>query len=767
MFYPQSASSKHDPASSGPTGPSGSGPNDPLSRWGRHPFGPGVPLASPGYQGGLLGASLTGSSGTSGFGANGGSGAFANAGHLGHGHAGGVSQHHQHAQHPHHLHQQLAHHGPHHPSFGSSAGGGGGGQNGLVFAGGGGMVYGGGVGGGMGGVGGGMGGFMGAGASPPREREVPMTPHWQHQLLKAEVSRQASMPHSRARNAAVTSRLTKNAASSAVTIADPNRAVSASTNGHRKTTSSPPSDATPGFSHADPMNPEKPPVSTVDDEYAPWSGIDMGGIKLRALSPALFCYTHLTHLYVNHNALTSLPPAIGNLRQLQLLDATDNQLTAIPPEVGLLCKLKELLLFDNNITTIPGELGTLYNLETLGIDGNPLEERFRKLLAEEGTSALVAHLRDNYTGGPAPPERQWIEVEPDLAADDTESFTVLTYNILCHSFAPSSSYGYTPAWALDWQYRKQTILTEITTASADVVCLQEIASEQFADFFQPQLKAAGYEGSHYSRTRARTMAQDDAKMVDGCATFWKADKFRLVETQVIEFNQVALQRSELRTDDMFNRVLSRDNIGTTCALEFRRSGARVMVANAHIYWDHKYRDVKLVQIGMFMEKLEEIVASFAAFPPPPPSGEPGVPPPPMYSRFDKGRDIPLILCVDLNSLASSAVYEYISSGELAGTHADFMTHRYGPYTDRGLKHGLGLRSACASFGEMRMTNFTPTFDEAIDYIFYSPRSLKVTSVLGDVERNYLDRVVGFPNAHFPSDHIPVFAQFRVRPTAER
>ena len=193
----------------------------------------------------------------------------------------------------------------------------------------------------------------------------------------------------------------------------------------------------------------------------------------------------------------------------------------------MLCKLKELLLFDNQLTTLPPELGTLYNLETLGIDGNPLEERMRKVLTEEGTTALIAQLRDSCPVGNAPPERQWIEIDPDVTSPSSgkqESFTVLSYNILCAQFAPGTTYKYTPSWALDWSYRKQTILQEIINASADVVCMQELDGQQYAEYFHPQLKQHGYEGSHYSRSRARTMSEVEAKMVDGCATFWKEDR---------------------------------------------------------------------------------------------------------------------------------------------------------------------------------------------------------------------------------------------------
>jgi CCR4-NOT transcription complex subunit 6 len=227
---------------------------------------------------------------------------------------------------------------------------------------------------------------------------------------------------------------------------------------------------------------------------------------------------------------------------------------------------------------------------------------------------------------------------------------------------------------------------------------------------------------------------------------------RLVETDVVEFNQIAMSKLEIRTEDMFNRVMSRDNIGVVAKLEFRASGAKVLVANSHIYWDHRYRDVKLVQIGMLMEQLEKAAKGFSRYPANLDfDGEYNNGKPATYDLSKDGRDVPFVLCVDLNSLSGSAVYDYLSTGEIAPDHEDFMDHAYGTYTKEGLRHDLGLKSACASFGEMKMTNFTPTFEATIDYIFYSPKSLKVSSVLGDVDRDYLDKVVGFPNAHFPSE----------------
>lgn len=342
-----------------------------------------------------------------------------------------------------------------------------------------------------------------------------------------------------------------NKPSGVIIISDPNRStstngiangfqkkntsttLSVTLNAYERAISPPPSDggSVPGIPSIDRATPAVAPVPADEDDKPnePWGGLDLGGIKLRRLSPALFAFNHITSLYINHNALTSLPPAISNLRQLTILDATGNELSDIPIELGVLYKLKELLLFDNHLTNLPYEIGTLFNLETLGIEGNPMDEVLRRLLAEKGTTALIQYLRDEAPDGvyPKPPEREWVEVDPDLnseASGKQEGVTVLTYNILCQTFAPGLSYSFTPQWALAWDYRKESILAQLSTAQADVVCLQEIDVEQYQDYFLPALQNLGYEGAHYPRTRARTMGVKEKMTVDGCATFWKADK---------------------------------------------------------------------------------------------------------------------------------------------------------------------------------------------------------------------------------------------------
>lgn len=299
--------------------------------------------------------------------------------------------------------------------------------------------------------------------------------------------------------------------------------------------------SSPGMKSAHPTSMSTPATATNEPEPELCIGLDLGGIKLRTLSPSLFAFSHVTALYINHNQLTTLSPAISHMRALTHLDVTGNLLTSIPPELGLLSHLKELLLFDNQLQDLPLELGTLHQLEFLGIEGNPLSDSIRHAMAERGTQGLIAYFRDNCPAPPPPPPRKWeviqevdgvenvdnaaaVDSAVDAVDSEKDTFSILCFNILCERYATHSMYGYTPQWALNWDHRKDEILKQIVESGAHIVCLQEVDDEQYHDFFLPALEARGYDGAFNPKTRARTMNTDERKRVDGCATFWKTSK---------------------------------------------------------------------------------------------------------------------------------------------------------------------------------------------------------------------------------------------------
>ncbi|KAL8939334.1 MAG: hypothetical protein Q9211_002788 [Gyalolechia sp. 1 TL-2023] len=577
--------------------------------------------------------------------------------------------------------------------------------------------------------------------------------HWQQQLqLVAEARAVSSTPHHHCRKEGV-SRVSKG-----------------------------PVEASPEHSPRIADDEERNRAST-DEEIRrqDWDAMDLSGQGLRALSPSLFRdYMFLGKLYIDNNRLTRLHPALGHLRSLTHLDASNNQLREIPEEIGMLVNLKALLLFDNNIHSLPNEIGYLHKLEMLGIEGNPLDEDLKDEIIRRGSRALVTHLRENMEAGDAPNERDWHILDETCTAD---TLSVLSYNILCDKYATSSQYGYTPSEVLAWNYRKDIILDEVKGHNADIVCLQEVDQERYNEFFRRELAHQDYRGVFSPKTRAKTMADKEAKFVDGCATFYKSQKYILLDKHVIDFANTAINRPDMKGEhDTFNRVMPRDHIAVVTFFENRATGSRLIVVNVHIYWDPAFKDVKLVQVAIMMEQVSRLADRWAKHPPCADKaafrhaefdGElnlgaaeesPGELAP--SQEYTSGTQIPLLICGDFNSAVGTGVYDLITQGHVSGDHADLANHSYGNFTRDGMAHPFALKSAYSGTDELSFTNYTPTFSGVIDYIWYSTNALQVRGVLGDVDLDYLSRVPGFPNHHFPSDHLVLKAEFSVKSRKE-
>lgn len=477
----------------------------------------------------------------------------------------------------------------------------------------------------------------------------------------------------------------------------------------------------------------------VEDARSEVLGLDMSNSRIRVLTPAVCRFTFLTELRLGGNMLSRLPAGISALRSLCFLDLSNNQLAELPAELGWLSCLRELLLFNNMLADLPAEVGYLYQLENLGIDGNPLNESLLQIAHAQGPLALVPFLRDHMVAVAPPGDRMWHALDVP-GAEARPSLTVMCYNVLCEKYATPQMFGYVPSWFLNWEYRKQVITHEILSYDADVVCLQEVEASQFDAYFKPQLRMrGGYDGFFYAKSRAKTMSDWDRTFVDGCALFFKADRFRLEDKAVLEFNQLALGRPALRKHkDVYNRVMTRDNIAVVARLRHAASGCDVIVANAHIHWDPAFRDVKLVQTVLLAEELEKMAL--------------------VHPRAA------LVVCGDFNSLPGSGVLSFLEGGAVPADHDDWQGHVYEPYTSEGAHHALGLRSAYAAAPEpLSFTSFTSMFLGVIDYVFYRPGPLAVSGVLGSIPADYVKQLVGLPSQALPSDHVSLLVEFRVEP----
>lgn len=206
------------------------------------------------------------------------------------------------------------------------------------------------------------------------------------------------------------------------------------------------------------------------------------------------------------------------------------------------------------------------------------------------------------------------------------TFSLLSYNVLAQGLLEDNRYLYRnvrPKF-LDWRYRKDNLLYELLYLGGDILCLQEVERIHYEDFFQPNLGQCGYAGVYKQRTGIKS---------DGCAIFFKTNKFNLVM-----FKAVSFRKSNIS-------LLDRDNVGVIVLLQsVQEPKVNVCVATTHLLFNPRRGDIKIAQLGLFLAEIDKI----------------------SHSKTEKGdyEQCPVILCGDMNSVPGSPLSKFIQNGEM-------------------------------------------------------------------------------------------------------
>ncbi|KAL8162284.1 hypothetical protein V2J09_013773 [Rumex salicifolius] len=407
--------------------------------------------------------------------------------------------------------------------------------------------------------------------------------------------------------------------------------------------------------------------------------------------------------------------------------------------------------------------------------GNPL--KFECVVVDVNTKLPVGHPSTLTTScvipAPTPIPRRLISVsgvdtKGRLDLSSNGNFTVLSYNTLADAYATSEAYSYCPPWALSWPYRRQNLLREIVGYRADIICLQEVQCDHFEEFFSPELDKHGYQALYKRKT------SEVSQTLDGCATFFRRDRFSHVKKYEVEFNKAAQSLTEAvvpvtQKKSALSRLV-KDNVALIAVLEAKFSyqgadnlGKRQLlcVANTHVNVSQDLKDVKLWQVHTLLKGLEKIAAS---------------------------ADIPMLVCGDFNSTPGSASHTLLALGKVESLHHDLTVDPLGilrPHSK--LSHQLPLVSAYSSFVrgmgppyiEQQRRRIDPTTNEPLftyctrdfigtyDYIFYTADSLTVESLLELLDEDCLRKDTALPSPEWSSDHIALLAEFRCKPRSRR
>lgn len=375
---------------------------------------------------------------------------------------------------------------------------------------------------------------------------------------------------------------------------------------------------------------------------------------------------------------------------------------------------------------------------------------------------------------PTPPIRNLVQLVPPTGPHGSVNgsfnagrFTVLTYNLLADLYAKADFNSTCPAWSLHWHYRKRNLLREIVSYKADILCLQEVQSDAYIDFWAPELQRAGYVAIYKKKTTE--VYSDNKYTIDGCATFFRRERFSLVKKYEVEFNKAALSLA----DQMNNQTqkknalarLLKDNVALIAVLEALEpfpdtaSSKRTLicVANTHIHANPELNDVKLWQVHTLLKGLEKIAAS---------------------------ADIPMLVAGDFNSTPGSMAHSLLVKGKVE--NPETCNDPLNLIKDQKITHSLPLSSAYAAmanaspahdhrlikqrarldsrYHEPLFTNVTKDFRGTLDYILYTNTSLQPTAVLelplleGEVLSKPDEQL---PNAQYSSDHLALLAEFQL------
>ncbi|XP_028793872.1 carbon catabolite repressor protein 4 homolog 3 [Neltuma alba] len=357
---------------------------------------------------------------------------------------------------------------------------------------------------------------------------------------------------------------------------------------------------------------------------------------------------------------------------------------------------------------------------------------------------------------PAPEiERHWVEADHEALAS-TERFTVVSYNVLAdrNAYEHRDLYSNVPSQYLKWNHRKRVICKELFALDPDIICLQEV--DRYWEISNTLVKA-GYIGSYKRRT---------GDTIDGCALFWKADKFRLLEGESIEFKGIGL----------------RDNVAQLSVFEMRKSDSRrLLVGNIHVLYNPSRGEVKLGQVRSLLSRAQTL--------------------------SEKWGNVPVVLAGDFNSTPQSGIYKFLTSSELNIMLYDrrelsgqknchpaqvlgykkeavnpfiLIDRLFQNWTDEEVitatgsserhfvVHPFKLNSSYAKVkgsastrgfnGEPLATSYHSKFLGTVDYLWYSD-SIIPTKVLDTVPINILRRTGGLPCKGVGSDHLPLVSEF--------
>ena len=224
--------------------------------------------------------------------------------------------------------------------------------------------------------------------------------------------------------------------------------------------------------------------------------------------------------------------------------------------------------------------------------------------------------------------RSWLKSRnTELPSDikTTGRLKIVSYNVLADCKISNVRYSTTKSW----ESRCNTLIREIQSYEADVVCLQD--ADKFVEFWRPKLMKLGYDSVFKQRTK---FVEYHA---EGVVIAYKRDLFQLFKMTAVEFNDAAMMAVE--STSVFREKCRSDDVGLILFLQpwpiVHRFTSAFCICSASLCERESYSDVRLHQSIYFTKQIEKANSEF---------------------------QVPIFMGIGLNDLPSSPAYHVLRTG---------------------------------------------------------------------------------------------------------
>lgn len=359
--------------------------------------------------------------------------------------------------------------------------------------------------------------------------------------------------------------------------------------------------------------------------------------------------------------------------------------------------------------------------------------------------------------------------------NSSNQFRVLSYNILADLYADSDYsreilFKHCPTHALEIEYRRQILLKEISGYNADIICLQEVDKKEFIRTYEPffRLKSR-YHGVFTTK---------GGDVAEGVATFYRDQKFKLIESHttllsgliepgkaepcfLMESHPIlkdcdnpearrllsrfdSIRSTIFANEKLKSRFLNRHTVLHTSLLKSKQiPNSYLLVANTHLYFAPDADHIRLLQGAVCVNYLEYLKEHYARV---------------LTDDGDKDRKLAILLCGDMNSTPDCGLYKLVTTGFVENDVKDWTSNVEEAVSDLSIRTELRLTSA---YQNIEYTNYTPGFNGCLDYIYYEHNQLRCRETIPMPDHGDVIVSGGIPSDVFPSDHLPLIADFDI------